>query len=317
MTVSQSKVDSDEAILEAEGKYEESGGRQETATLTVVEANPTDAEVGAGADVEHTWGAEETWRHDELERIARRREKERARKAAQLQRRAEQPLPFPGLGHSPAAWTEPIPHQPRPFPVPKPKPQPPAHYTEELVERSRNRSTSPGGGCSGRTTMLSEEDGQLEEEYERICFMQAHAPWAESRFARYLHVDPLPDMDEADASDNTGDWMVEQGKRIPTAGTQRRRRGGAKEDWEKLLAEARQADKRNTPARRAQPVPAAEARQRQDSRDAMEFEGRGWPDTGLLKVRTAGERATVQAGRIEDDGRGSGERDKGWRWCGD
>ncbi|KAJ6544618.1 hypothetical protein DFH09DRAFT_1088482 [Mycena vulgaris] len=46
-----------------------------------------------------------------------------------------------------------------------------------------------------RSEELEEEDRQIEEEYARICMVQAHAPWTESRFAKYLTVEPISEPD--------------------------------------------------------------------------------------------------------------------------
>jgi hypothetical protein len=55
---------------------------------------------------------EEEMRENEVARLARKTAKERKQKQAQLERRAEQPLPYPGLGYSPPVWTAPIPRSP-------------------------------------------------------------------------------------------------------------------------------------------------------------------------------------------------------------
>jgi hypothetical protein len=69
--------------------------------------------------VAQAWGPEKQWLEEEIVRIDWRQTKEKARKATQLQRRAEQPFPFPGLGYSPPHSAEHSPRRPHPFPTPK------------------------------------------------------------------------------------------------------------------------------------------------------------------------------------------------------
>ncbi|KAF7372353.1 Retrovirus-related Pol polyprotein from transposon 17,6 [Mycena venus] len=127
------------------------------------------------------------------------------------------------------------------------------------------------GGCTKRVTVLDEEDGQLEEEYERIHLMQAVSPWAESRFARYLDIDPLPEVDEPGQGNSTNDRPSEpeEYKSIPEA--RQRARARMWENWEALLEEARRADKRDPPAHRAVAIPAAEVRRQRDRRAADQW----------------------------------------------
>ncbi|KAJ7023436.1 hypothetical protein C8F04DRAFT_1305180 [Mycena alexandri] len=104
----------------------------EAATVARVEEDG--APEGGGEAV----SAEEVWRWDELERIARKSMKERVRKAAQLDRRAEQPLPFPGLGYSPPPRTAPKPDTPQPFPIAKTTPASETAAKRKSVNLRRN-----------------------------------------------------------------------------------------------------------------------------------------------------------------------------------
>jgi hypothetical protein len=78
---------------------------------------------------------ERVWSESEAARLARKTAKEQGRKRAQLERRAEQPLPFPGLGYSPSAWTAPTLKTPRPCPTPKPEPSDGVHAIEDEASR--------------------------------------------------------------------------------------------------------------------------------------------------------------------------------------
>ncbi|KAJ6545922.1 hypothetical protein B0H10DRAFT_2243885 [Mycena sp. CBHHK59/15] len=124
-------------------------------------------------------GPEEVWREEEIAQIERKKENEKQRKAEQLFRRAEQPLPFPGLGYSPPPHIEPKSHSPHPFPA--------------QITGGKPPTPIDGVGNIGEETGADE---QLEDEWEHINLIQtSHAPWAESRFAKYLTVDPLPESD--------------------------------------------------------------------------------------------------------------------------
>jgi hypothetical protein len=93
--------------------------------------------------VEEPEMAEEThervWHESEAARLARKTAKEHGWKQAQLERRAEQPLPYPGLGYSPPPWTAPIPKPPQLCPTPKPRP---SDAVQAMLEETR-RETDP------------------------------------------------------------------------------------------------------------------------------------------------------------------------------
>ncbi|KAJ7135941.1 hypothetical protein C8R44DRAFT_869633 [Mycena epipterygia] len=113
---------------------------------------------------------ERVWQEEEEVRMSKKVVKKRERKEAQLERRAEQPLPFPGLGYSPPQWTAPTAKTPRPYPTPKttaPEPQ--------IVMPETRTETDP--------------EQQLEEEAERLNLLWVlEGPWTETRFAKYLEV---------------------------------------------------------------------------------------------------------------------------------
>ncbi|KAJ6527541.1 hypothetical protein B0H10DRAFT_1974282, partial [Mycena sp. CBHHK59/15] len=150
----------------------------EAKVAEVIEATAAEAEADtkepwvAEVEEERVLDAEEQWLHDELARIARKREKESARKAAQLERRAKQPLPFPGLGYSP-----------------------PPGLSQNRTSRASFLSGSTISESHARSRGLEEEERQFEEEFVRISLIQEHAPWTETRFAKYLTVEDIPDAD--------------------------------------------------------------------------------------------------------------------------
>ncbi|KAJ6611441.1 hypothetical protein B0H10DRAFT_1953105 [Mycena sp. CBHHK59/15] len=89
--------------LQRDRKYMHQGGRTKDRAEVVAEDVAKD-------------DSEEQWRAAELEHIRHQREKEKIRKSAQLEGRAEQPLSFPGLRYSPPTRTEPKAQTPHPFP---------------------------------------------------------------------------------------------------------------------------------------------------------------------------------------------------------
>jgi hypothetical protein len=109
---------------------------------------------------------EEQWL-DEIVRIDRRRTKEKARKATQLQRQAELSSLSPSQVLCTHHYrTEPSPRQPRPFTTPK-------------AATPRTASSAHAATDAGLRSVMTAEDKLLEDEYERICMVQAHTPWAE------------------------------------------------------------------------------------------------------------------------------------------
>ncbi|KAJ7330929.1 hypothetical protein DFH08DRAFT_966678 [Mycena albidolilacea] len=214
----------------------------------------------------HALGPEEKWLEEEIMRINWKRTKEKARKATQLQRRAEQPFPFPGLGYSPPHRTESSPRQPHSFPTPKVT-TPTALATPTVV--SAHATTD-----AGLHSVITAEDELLEDEYERICMVQAHALWAETRFTKYLTVDPLPHVDdpmmptEVQGMATIQDVSVHQLHEAQQVKTQRR---AAEAHWANTLRAVRLANTK-VKARVATPgLSAAQARHRQDSADAVKW----------------------------------------------
>ncbi|KAJ6625153.1 hypothetical protein B0H10DRAFT_1942742 [Mycena sp. CBHHK59/15] len=74
---------------------------------------------------------------------------------------------------------------PRVFPIKRPM--------EPVIDARGQRSTPTERATHSRT--LAEEDRQFEQEFVRISLVQAHAPWTETRFAKYLTVEHIPDAD--------------------------------------------------------------------------------------------------------------------------
>ncbi|KAJ7893652.1 hypothetical protein B0H14DRAFT_2559635 [Mycena olivaceomarginata] len=89
------------------------------------------------------------------------------------------------------------------------------------------------------------EDELLEDEHERIYMIQAHAPWAETRFAKYLTVDTLPHTDDRSTSRGdrktaaVQDVVVHQPHDAQLAKVQRR---AAEAHWAETLRAARSAN---------------------------------------------------------------------------
>ncbi|KAJ7803261.1 hypothetical protein B0H14DRAFT_2613560 [Mycena olivaceomarginata] len=161
-----------------------------TSTSCLLNAGARDGELG-GMEM-GAGGPEEQWLEAEIERIEQRRAKEKKRKTAQLQRRAEhwQPLPFPGFGYSPPPRTETSPQRPRPFPT-----------TKATTPTALGTQTATSAqAATGARSVVTAEDELLEDEHERIYMIQAHAPWAETGFAKYLTVDALPHTDDRSTS---------------------------------------------------------------------------------------------------------------------
>ncbi|KAJ6544298.1 hypothetical protein B0H19DRAFT_1267584 [Mycena capillaripes] len=210
--------DSDEIQIRAEGgeallRNEPAGVAElkpldaEEARVEVDEACGAEGTEVAEMEAEEDVGAEAKWQRDEKNRLARKTAKEQARKAAQLERRAEQPLPFPGLGYSPPPRIDPKPREPRPFPIGKPAPSAltttcaPAPDEECIVQRAQ-----------GHSRELGDDECQIEEEYAWISLVQVHAPWTETRFAKYLSIDPILDADSALEIPTEG--MGQQGREL-------------------------------------------------------------------------------------------------------
>ncbi|KAJ6538754.1 hypothetical protein B0H10DRAFT_1971355 [Mycena sp. CBHHK59/15] len=79
-----------------------------------------------------------------------------------------------------------------------PKPCEPRRFPIALVTPAAVVQGSKGDVPSGvfkRPKALRDEECQLEEEYTRVSMVQAYAPWAETRFAEYLSIDPMPDTE--------------------------------------------------------------------------------------------------------------------------
>ncbi|KAJ6537462.1 hypothetical protein B0H10DRAFT_66513 [Mycena sp. CBHHK59/15] len=168
---------------------------------------------------------ERVWTENEVARLARKVEKERERKRAHLERRAEQPLPFPAIGHSPSIWTAPAPRKPRPFPAPKTAPAP-----DHIAAIAGVGETDP--------------ETQLEDEWARINVLRALAgPWAETRFAEYLTVETSIEADDVAAAtceekpSDTGTEEV-RGCAIPKGETARKRRAANQRLWAKTTHDA-------------------------------------------------------------------------------
>ncbi|KAJ7850528.1 hypothetical protein B0H14DRAFT_2581963 [Mycena olivaceomarginata] len=206
-----------------------------TSTSCLLNAGARDGELG-GMEM-GAGGPEEQWLEAEIERIEQRRAKEKKRKTAQLQRRAEhwQPLPFPGFGYSPPPRTETSPQRPRPFLT-----------TKATTPTALGTQTATSAqAATGARSVVTAEDELLEDEHERIYMIQAHAPWAETRFAKYLTVDTLPHTD--DRSTSRGDRKtaavqdvgVHQPHDAQLAKVQRR---AAEAHWAETLRAARSAN---------------------------------------------------------------------------
>ncbi|KAJ7232539.1 hypothetical protein C8J57DRAFT_1533014 [Mycena rebaudengoi] len=158
---------------------------------------------------------ERIWNENEAARLTKKTTKEQERKRAQLERRAEQPLPFPGLGSSPAIQIAHAARTPRPFPAPKPTPPEVAEETKGATE--------------------TEPDQQLEEEWARINMLQAlEGPWAETRFAKYLTVQ---DASDADTGTNTEEGHGEV-QETNTPGSAKQQRAAQRRVWEETIRDA-------------------------------------------------------------------------------
>ncbi|KAJ7251413.1 hypothetical protein C8J57DRAFT_1520736 [Mycena rebaudengoi] len=207
------------------------------------------------AEMAEEKSAETVWREEEMARIARKTEKERNRKTAQLLRRAEQPLPFPGLGHSPLPYTEPKPRSPRPFPGEPPQQSPPAPIdgAARNIEKQQSEEERPND--------RSEEE-QLEDEWERINLIRmSDTPWAETRFAKYLSVDPLPETDTPEI-DEDEEPMQDGPQELDSRQIEKRARQRANRLWNDTLAKAVR-DNTEIPINSAPPTQTASAQRRQ------------------------------------------------------
>ncbi|KAJ6535377.1 hypothetical protein DFH09DRAFT_1324998 [Mycena vulgaris] len=216
--------------------------------------------------VEEDMDAEEQWRREEVARIARRREKDRSRKAAQLERRAEQPLSFPGLGYSPPLRVDPKPREPRPFPVDKRAT--PELYAEPLPHAKSATQTVYTKQASG----LEDEERQLEDELVRIHLVQAHAPWTESRFAKYLNVEVTGDTDTLpEACDNPPETAAETETPLGWRQRDELRRQAANRLWNDTLAAAQRANAKDKSTLGQHIDTAANQRRRRDAEDAAKW----------------------------------------------
>ncbi|KAJ7845868.1 hypothetical protein B0H14DRAFT_2584508 [Mycena olivaceomarginata] len=205
--------------------------------------------------------AEERWLRGELERIAHKREKERVRKAAQLERRAEQALPFPGLGYSPPAQTEHLPRTPRAYPAPKP-------VSPQTAPPMEARASAMTPEHTSRRDGRSEEDEVLEDEDKRISMLQAHVPWAETRFANYLSVEMTTDAEtlpEAPARQTMSRTKVRE---LDEQQCAKIRQQAANRLWNDTLAAAQQAREKDKTTPGGQHIAAADLRRQKDQRDA-------------------------------------------------
>ncbi|KAK6988932.1 hypothetical protein R3P38DRAFT_3438904 [Favolaschia claudopus] len=261
------------ALAEEDGETENGGEesvRGDEGRTAARQTEETEAAAETSRESSDPDSPEERWRQAELERIGRRRERERKRKDAQLLRRAEQPLPFPGLGYSFDTWTEPGEYRPRPFPIPKkttPQAMAPAANDRTSTTRRANASGSASVDLK-RTRWRSTEDDLLEDEYDRIQILHAHSPWAETRFARYLNVETLNESGDEDREDGGED---RDGESNEGRGERNKGKQAVREDWERMLAEARRSDKQHPPSSRPEMLPAAEVRRRQDASDALKW----------------------------------------------
>ncbi|KAJ7262132.1 hypothetical protein C8J57DRAFT_1633748 [Mycena rebaudengoi] len=208
-----------------------------------------------------TWSTpEEKWEYEEIARIARRGEKEKQCKAKQLLRRAEQPLPFPGLGYSPPPRTEPKPRIPRPFPMSGERAQIPA-----ATDAAVNTQVDETPGEKDRYEKDPEE--QLEDEWERISLIRlSRSPWAETRFAKYLAVDLMLEADTFDADEHPGNDEKDQ-KELNATQIAKLARQRANRLWNDTLAVAAR-ENAEMPTREQPVLPAREQRLQRDEADS-------------------------------------------------
>jgi hypothetical protein len=124
------------------------------------------------------------------------------------------------------------------------------------------------GGVFKRPRVLQDEESQLEEEYTRISLIQAYAPWAETRFAEYLSIDPMPDTENepelvhenADLSSKTRplDWQ-QHAKQL---------RQTANRLWNDTIAAAQRSRAKDDSIPEEPKVAAMDLRRQQDEEDA-------------------------------------------------
>ncbi|KAJ6584234.1 hypothetical protein B0H10DRAFT_1961907 [Mycena sp. CBHHK59/15] len=174
---------------------------------------------------------EEMWKKAEMERITRKAEKEKRRKAAQLERRAEQPLPFPGLGYSPPTRTEPKAQTPRPFPPEKRTPEPGRPTpTDDAAQHEEDDKT-----------MRREEEHpeqQLDDEWERVYLLRtSQAPWAETRFAKYLAVESTSEPDVTPVGNKSVN-KVDTPPQLDKQQEEKRERQNTNQHWKDTIAAA-------------------------------------------------------------------------------
>ncbi|KAJ6615691.1 hypothetical protein B0H10DRAFT_2220174 [Mycena sp. CBHHK59/15] len=186
----QIRTEDEEAILQ-----NEPAGAAEAEESLVTEGANDEAKEGAEehevedtmveeTEAESVLGVEEQWKRDELIRIARRRRRnERERQRSWNDE----------LSNLYRSWTRVLtssenrPKTPRAAPIPG-VPSPPAPQRPSDRRERRVSSTQ-------QSRALKEEEHQIDEEYARISLVQTYAPWAETRFAKYLAVDTMADVD--------------------------------------------------------------------------------------------------------------------------
>ncbi|KAJ7688200.1 hypothetical protein B0H14DRAFT_2653381 [Mycena olivaceomarginata] len=115
-----------------------------------------------------------------------------------------------------------------------------------------------------RVETVSESMMLLEEEYKRICRLQAHTPWAENKFAKYLSVEPMPDADAAPEAyvELTGAEGIV--RKLSTQQRARLQQQVADRYWNETLAAARQTNRKMATQAQPQTVSASDLRRERD-----------------------------------------------------
>ncbi|KAJ7764192.1 hypothetical protein DFH07DRAFT_770599 [Mycena maculata] len=212
------------------------------------EASDLGEEAIAGVEADEVLGDEERWLVAELDHITRKQEKERARKAAQLERR-------------------PKPREPRPFPVKELTP------AREPGIGPPNDAAAPNG-TPVRSRELEKENQLFEEEYRRIGLIQAHAPWAETQFAKYLAIDPIADADPEleDSGDASQEYAtLEAAETLDWHQQAKRLRQAANRLWNDTLAAAQHANAKSGLTVAPEMVTASDLRRERDRADRAKW----------------------------------------------
>ncbi|KAJ6623908.1 hypothetical protein B0H10DRAFT_1943684 [Mycena sp. CBHHK59/15] len=178
----------------------------------MVEAMDVEEAAVEEVEKEERMGEEERWTATELERIARKRAKEQARRLHSWNDELSNPSPS-------LDWDTYLPAEP-------------------------TESAAPGGRWS---RALEDEDQQFEEEYARISLIQACAPWTETRFAKYL---PVEGTSEADSTEDDAPEGSEGGNASSSLDERQKeklRRQAANWLWNDTIAAAQRANAKCPP----------------------------------------------------------------------